>query len=211
MNRAIRALGAAGLCIAAACSSVRYGDPTDEETVNIGYGVTDRQRIVEEMVGSLKESPALSYFDHSGKGEDKRVIIYVGGVENRTSEHIDTTGITDVIREQLLESGRFRFPAGELGQNEIGEQVRFQQGSGRVDPAQAKEFGKQIGADMILYGVMRSIEKDRGRSLESGGVKTERVDYQFVLNAVNIETGEIVWSKSKDLTKTAKTGLFGST
>ena len=197
------------LVAAASCSSVRYGDPNEEETVNIDYGVTDRQRIVDEMVQSLIESPNLAYFPHPGKGDDLRVIAYMGGVENRTSEHIDTSGITDSIRTSLL--GKFRFVGGAQGQAEIDEQVRFQQGSGKVNPDMAKKFGKQLGADVIFYGVLRSIEKERGRSFESGGVKTERVDYQFTLNCVNIETGEFLWSKQKDLTKTAKTGLFGST
>jgi hypothetical protein len=88
--------------------------------------------------------------------------------------------------------------------------VRFQQGSGRVDPDQARAFGKQIGADMVLYGNLRSIEKGRRRSLESGGVKTEDVFYQFNLELTNIETGEVVWADQKDIRKTKKTGLFGS-
>lgn len=202
---------ALGLCGLASCSSVRYGDPTEEETVNIDYGITDRQRIVEEMVNSLVESPALSYFEHPSKGADKRVMIVMGTLENKTSEHIDTGGISDSIREELFKSGKFRFTAGDQGQAAIEKQVRFQQGSGRVSQESAKAYGKQIGADVILYGTLRSIEKNRGRSFESGGVKTERTDYQFVLQAENIETGEIIWIESKDLTKTAKTGLFGRT
>ncbi len=192
------------------CSSVKYGDVNDEETLNIDYGITDRQRFADTMVQSLIESPALGYLQHPGKGDDLRVIVYMGGVANSTSEHIDTQGITDAIRTSLLKSGRFRFVAGKQGQSEIDEQIRFQQGSGKVNPAMAKETGKQLGADVVLYGVLRSIQKQRGRSFESGGVKTRRTDYQFVLNCENIETGEIVWSDIKDLTKSSKTGLFGS-
>ena len=197
------------LVAATSCSSVKYGDPNDEETVNIDYGITDRQRFAETMVNSLIESPALGYLQHPGKGDDLRIIVYMGGVENRTLEHIDTQGITDSIKTALLKSGRFRFVAGKQGQDEIGEQVRFQQGSGRVNPEMAKEFGKQLGADVVIYGTLRSIEKKRGRSFESGGVKTNRTDYQFVLQCDNIETGETIWMDEKEITKTSKTGLFG--
>lgn len=198
------------LCIATvSCSSNKYGDPTEEETLTIGYGVTDRQRMTDTMVQSLIESPSLGYLDHSSKGDDLRIIVYMGGVENRTMEHIDTTGITDSITTSLLKSGRFRFAVDRQGQDEIDEQVRFQQGSGKVDPAAAKEFGKQIGADVILYGVLRSIQKKKGGSLESGGVRTRRTDYQFVLRCENIETGELMWIDEKDITKLEKTGLFG--
>jgi hypothetical protein len=202
---------AVALSALAACSSVRYGDATAEETVNISYGSTDLQRIAAEMVESLNDSPQLAYLAHPGKTDDQRIIVYMGGVRNETSEHIQTDGITDSIRTALLKGGKFRFVASEQGQDELGDQVRFQQGSGRVNPEMAKAFGKQLGADMVLYGNMRSIEKKRGRSIESGGVKTEDVYYQFVLNAVNIETGEIIWSEDTELRKTAKTGLFGRT
>lgn len=192
---------------ATSCSSTRYGDPTDEETLNVDYGSTDRQRFADTMINSLLESPGLRYMPNGG--DDPRLKIYMGGVDNRTSEHIDTLGITDAIRVSLMQSGRFRFVTPEQGQEELAEQVRFQQGSGRVDPNQAKAFGKQLGADVILFGRLFSIEKKKGRSFESGGVKTERTDYQFVLEAVNIETAETIWIEQREITKTQKTGLFG--
>jgi len=118
--------------LAASCSSIRYDDPGRVETLTIDYGSTDLQTLSADMVDSLISTPALNYLDNSGKGEDKRVIVYTGGVENRTSEHIDTEGITDKIQTALLKSGKFRFVAAKAGQAEIGDQVRFQQESGRV-------------------------------------------------------------------------------
>jgi uncharacterized protein (TIGR02722 family) len=192
-----------------ACSSTRYEDPDKVETVTIDYGSTDLQSLAGAMSQSLTASPGLNYLDHSGKGEDKRVIAYMGGVENRTSEHIDTQGIMDSIQTSLFKTGKFRFVARKQGQSEIGDQVAFQQGSGRVDPAQAKAFGKQLGADVVVYGTLRSIEKHKGRSIESGGTKKDDVYYQFVLECVNIETGETLWMEQKELRKVQKTGLFG--
>ena len=193
----------------ASCSSLRYGDPEAQETVSREFGSTDLQSFASGMVDSLIRAPQLSYLDHSSKGDDKRVIVYMGGVRNRTSEHIDTSGITDSIRVALLKSGKFRFVATDQGQDEVGDQVRFQQDSGRVDPAQARAFGKQVGADVVLLGTLRSIEKSRGRSFETGGVRTDDVYYQFVLECVNIETGEVIWLEEEELRKTEKTGIFG--
>jgi len=193
----------------AGCSSTRYGDPKGVETVNIDWGSTDLQTFSEKMVKSLLEAPQLAYLNTAGKGDDKRIIAYMGGVRNDTSEHINLEAVTDSIRTELLRSGRFRFVADSKGQNEIGDQVRFQNESGRVNPEMAKKFGKQLGADVVLYGTLSSIEKKKGRSLESAGTKTEDVYYQFVLNCVNIETGEIIWAEKGDIRKTQKTGLFG--
>ena len=199
---------ALGIVLAASCSSVRYDDPEKVETVNIDFGSTDLQTLAQEMVQSLVESPALSSFEHPSKGADQRVILYMGGVDNRTTEHIDTDGILDKMRVSLLSSGKFRIATTTQGQDEIGDQVRFQQGSGRVDPAQAKAFGRQVGADMVLYGTLRSITKKRGSSLEDVQ-STKDVYYQFVLETVDIETGEVMWANESEIRKVRKRGPFG--
>jgi len=194
-----------------ACSSIGYDDPGRTETLTIDYGSTDLQTLAGGMVESLVAAPALNYLDTSGKTDDKRIIMYVGDVENRTAEHIDTQGITDKIQNQLLKSGKFRFVAAGAGQDEIGDQVRFQQGSGRVREDMMREFGKQFGADVILYGTLRSIDKKKGSSIESGGTRKQDVYYQFVLKCVNIDTAEILWIEEEELRKTGRTGIFGRT
>jgi uncharacterized protein (TIGR02722 family) len=192
-----------------ACSSVKYGDPSETETVNIDFGSTDLQNFSATMVKSLADSPQLAYLDGPGKREDKRIWLYMGGIDNRTQEHIDTQAIMERIQAELFKTGRFRFPAADQAQKQIGDQVHFQN-EGRFDPQTAKQFGKQIGADMILYGSLVSIEKSKGRSIESGLSKLEDVFYQFTLKAVNIETGEDVWVDLKDIRKKQRTGIFGS-
>jgi len=197
------------LAAAVSCSSVKYDDPDKVETLTIDFGSTDLKTLAADMVESLNASPRLAYMDKPEKGSDKRIIMYMGTVNNRTSEHIDTEGITDAIRSSLLQGGRFRFVASKQGQEEIGEQVRFQQGSGRVDPAQARAFGKQMGAEVVLTGTLRSIEKTKGRTLEGGMTKKEDVYYQFVLECVDVETGESIWMNIKDIRKGEKRGIFG--
>jgi uncharacterized protein (TIGR02722 family) len=210
MKRTHLFLALVPLSAAASCSSTKYSDPEATETINVDWGSTDLQTLSTKMTTSLKDSPSLAYFDRPEKGQDKRVIAYMGGIQNETSEHINTSDIGEVIRTDLLQTGRFRFAADKSGQDEIGDQVRFQQESGRVDPAKAMAFGKQIGAEVIIYGSLSSIEKKKGRSIESGGQKLEDTYYLFVLNAVNVESGEIIWSDKGQIRKTQKTGLFSS-
>jgi penicillin-binding protein activator len=197
------------LLLIASCSSIRYDDPGRVETLTIDYGSTDLQTLAGEMVESLVASPQLNYLDNSGKTDDKRVIVYTGNVENRTNEHIDTEGITDKIQTALLKSGKFRFVADRAGQAEIDGQIRLQ--AGRVREDMLRELGKQNGADVILYGTLRSIEKRKGSSLESGGTRKVDVYYQFVLKCVNIDTAEILWQEEQELRKTERTGIFGRT
>jgi uncharacterized protein (TIGR02722 family) len=163
------------------------------------------------MVESLISAQQLNYMENPGKGDDKRIIVYTGTVENRTREHIDTQGITDKMQTALLKSGKFRFVAEKAGQGEIEEQVRFQQETGRVREDMMRAFGKQLGADVILYGTLRSIDKKKGSSIESGGTRKQDVYYQFVLKCVNIDTAEVLWQEEAELRKTERTGIFGRT
>ena len=128
----MRRLALIPLALAASCSSLRYDDPGRVETLTIDYGSTDLQTLSAEMVESLIQAPQLHYLENPGKGDDKRIIVLTGSVENRTSEHIDTQGITDKMQTALLKSGKFRFVAEKAGQGEIEDQVRFQQETGRV-------------------------------------------------------------------------------
>ena len=208
MKQLLIALTACAVLGACSSSRVRYDDPAKVETVNIDFGSTDLQQLAGAMVRSMLDAPALARDEKPGP--DDRIIVYAAGVNNRTSEHIDTSGIQDKIRTALLQSGRFRLAATQQGQDELAEQVRFQQGSGRVDPAQANAFGRQIGADTVLHGTLRSIEKGRKRNLEDAMQKTEDVYYQFVLELTDIETGEVIWINEKEIRKTKKTGIFGA-
>ena len=211
MKPSHRILVLAGLALAAGCSSIDYDDPNRVETLTIDYGSTDLQTLSADMVESLVASPALSYLENPGKDNDKRIIMYIGDVENRTAEHIDTQGITDKMQASLFKSGKFRFVAADAGQAEIGDQVRFQQESGRVREDMMREFGRQLGADVVLYGTLRSIDKKKGSSIESGGVRKQDVYYQFVLKCANIDTGELIWLEEAELRKTGRTGIFGRT
>ena len=194
---------------AAACSSTRYGDAKAEETVDINWGSTDLQRFSAKMASSMIEAPQLAYMASAGKGDDKRIVMYMGGIRNETSEHINLESVADSIRVEMQRTGKFRFVASQQGQGEITDQLHFQNDMNRVNPEMAKKTGKQLGADVVLYGRLYSIEKKKGRSIESGGVKTEDLYYHFVFDCVNIETGEIIWSDKGDIRKTQKTGIFG--
>ncbi|MEX1025269.1 MAG: penicillin-binding protein activator LpoB [Planctomycetota bacterium] len=196
---------------AVSCSSIDYGDPEAEETLTIDYGSTDLQSLAADMVESLNAAPGLSFLEKPGKGDDTRLLVYMGGVENKTSEHIDTAGITDKMQAALMKQGKFRFVAAQPGQNEIGEQVRFQQGSGRVREEMQREFGKQLGADVVVYGSLRSIDKRRGGSVENLGTRRQDKFFQFVLKAADIDTGELIWVEESEIRKSARTGLFGRT
>ena len=204
-------LAAATLLVGSGCSSLGYGDPEATETVTIEFGSTDLQTFASTMAESLLASPNLSFMDTSAKGDDKRVIAVQGGIANETREHINTAQILREMNETIVNSGRMRLVAGaeNNGQDLIAERVRFDQDSGRVRADMAKEFGKQLGADVVIYGALSDIYKERGRSIERLGSKRKDLFYQFSMSAVNVETGEILWTKTTDIRKKETVSLFG--
>lgn len=199
-------LAAAGLLLAS-CSSISYEDPDRVETLTIDYGSTDLQAFAQSMAESLIADRDLDFVGLDGQG--RRYQIVLGDIQNATHQHMDTLAIADSIQTALVQSDKFVVLASDLGQDEIGERVRFEQGSGRVDTTQATAFGRQLGADLVLFGRIISIDKKTGRTLASGGYRKEDVYYKFSFQAVDVETAVIVWMDEKEIVKFESRGIFG--
>ncbi len=171
---------------------VQYGDATAVETLTSDFGSTDLQMIASDMVESLLSFPPIQ--DLQG-----RPVMFVDTVKNKTMEHIDTESITDTISTKILRSGKFRL-ADMTKVDAIREQLAYQD-SGMVDPDTAVRFGKQIGAEFMLYGNFSSIEKSAGR--------VKDVYYKFTLKLMNVETGIVEWADEKEIRKSETRKTFG--
>jgi len=179
------------------CSTtkVSYGDASEVETVTADFGSTDLQQIATSMVESLLSFPPMVEIT-----SQRRPVIFVDRIRNKTTEHIDTESITDTITTRLLRSGKFRFV--DMSKVEaVRKQLEFQHGSGMVNPETAVRTGRQIGAEYMLYGNLSSIVKKKGG--------TKDVYYKFTLKLMNLENGLIEWSDEKEIRKTRKRSLFG--
>lgn len=189
------ALLASAILLTGCANKVSYGDATDTETVTVDFGSTDLQMIAQQMVDDLLTFPPVVQLT-----ANRRPVVFVDQVQNRTTEHIDTESVTDSIRTKLIQSGKFRFVDMKVVEN-VRKQLDFQQDSGMVDPETAVRVGNQVGAEFMLYGALTSIVKRDG--------KTKDVYYKFTLNLMNLESGIIEWSSEKEIRKTKKRSLFG--
>jgi uncharacterized protein (TIGR02722 family) len=186
-------LGVCAVVLSGCQTNVDYGDAYAVETLTVDFGSTDLQMIAEKMVDSLVRTPVLG---------TERPVVYVHEIKNKTMEHIDTKNITDKIRVALLRSGKARFTASSDIPDDLIAQIESQSASrGIVDPATAKRFGKQVGADMMIFGEFTSINKKEGR--------TKDIYYKFTMNLVDIESGLIEWADEKEIRKSSKRPLIG--
>jgi hypothetical protein len=174
---------------------VTYLDTRDEETTTVDFGSTDLQRISKTMVDSLLEFGPIVEMTRN-----RRPVVFVDQIKNKTMEHIDLESVTNSIRSGIIQSGKFRF----VDMNKVDalhEQLRHQNQLSVVDASTAKSFGKQVGADLMLYGSLSSIEKQSGR--------VKDVYYKFTLNLMDIETGLIEWAGEKEIRKMGKRRAVG--
>lgn len=176
-------------------SHVDYGDAQARETVTTDFGSTDLQMIAAKMVDDMMVFPPVVAMTR-----ERRPVMFVDRVKNKTSEHIDTESITDTIQSKLINAGKFRFVDMSVV-DRVRQQLEYQQDSGMVDQSTAAQMGRQIGAEFMLYGNLSSIVK-RDDS-------TKDVYYKFTLKLLNIQTGIIEWSGEKEIRKTRTRSLFG--
>lgn len=186
------------LSLLAGCANktvVKYGDAEALETTSINFGSTDLQKIAQQMTESLLQSPVVGTVT-----ANKRPIVFVDTVKNKTSEHIDTESLTDSISTQLLRSGKFRF-VDMTKVSAVREQLNYQNEGGLVDPNKAVQFGKQVGAEYMLYGNLASIVKTNADKSD--------VYYKFTMRLMDLESGLIEWADETEIRKTSDKKLVG--
>lgn len=192
MNKVILATSIAlSVLVISGCTNksvVRYGDAAAVETTDISFGSTDLQKVAGQMTDSLLVSPVVGTLT-----ANTRPVIFVENIKNKTSEHIDTESITDSISTKLLRSGKFRF----VDMTRVAaarEQIQYQNTGGMVDASKAIQFGKQVGAEYMLYGNLSSIVK-------SNKDKSD-VYYKFTLRLMDLESGLVEWADETEIRKT---------
>ncbi|MGK0306331.1 MAG: hypothetical protein ACI8UG_002086 [Gammaproteobacteria bacterium] len=193
-------VSAIGLSISllAGCANktvVSYGDASAVETTDINFGSTDLQKIADQMTESLIQSPVVGTMT-----ANKRPIVFVDTVKNKTSEHIDTESLTDSISTQLLRSGKFRF-VDMTKVTAVREQLNYQNEGDLVNPNKAVQFGKQVGAEYMLYGNLASIVKTNSDKSD--------VYYKFTMRLMDLESGLVEWADETEIRKTSSKKLLG--
>jgi hypothetical protein len=174
---------------------VSYGDVTAMQTVSTDFSSSDLQQIAGTMVDSLLIFPEVVEV-----ANQRRPVLLVEVVKNKTMQHIDTESVTDTIRTKLIRSGKFRFIDRTTDDAAVNE-IKTQQNSGLVDKAKSVAVGQQYGAEYILTGNISEIEQSSNRVRD--------VYYKFTLNLKNLTTGILEWSDEKEIRKTAKRRAFG--
>lgn len=161
-----------------------YDDVDKENNLNDLWSETDMQKVVADLVASMTQSYDIS-------NAKRPPIVMVTKLQNKTSEHIDTQSIMDMVRVELSRGGRVSFVDKEA-REDVAAEYEYQ-GAGNMSEESKKSKGGQIGADFIINGRLDSIVQQAG--------KDKSVYYKVTLNLTNLKTNVITWSDYKQLRK----------
>lgn len=166
-------------------------DPDTQIDLSGRWNDTDSRMVAEKMVNDLFVSQR---FKEYAEQRNKKPVIVVGMIRNKTSEHIDAANyikkfemaIYNQNAADLVESDEFR----DQLRKERAEQQDF------ADPATIAQWGKETGADLMLFGEMTS-ETDTHNNRRV-------VNYITTLFLTNVETNKRVWYGQHEIKKLVK-------
>ncbi len=169
-----------------------YDDVNEENLLDDRWSETDMQKVVNNLVTKMLQNRAI-------KNAKVPPIVMVTQLQNKTSEHIDTQSVMDMVRVELTNSGGVRFVDKEA-RDDVSSEYEYQN-SGMVSKETQKTKGGQIGADFIINGRLDSITKDIN--------KQKTVYYKITLNMTNLKTNIIEWTGHEQLRKAYKKRRMG--
>ncbi len=190
------ALVVAAAVTLSACATTRSIDPDSQVHYDASYDFSDKDLIVNHLSESL-----VQFVDDS----NVRPVIISYGIGNQTSEHINTSGISDDLRLALVQSNRYQL-INDAQRANIEDEKAFQK-TGAVAESQRIAQGRQLGADYILGGTLRSIVKEQPRQIRL--TKKKLVHYSLNLELTSTETGAIAWADKVEIARESSRPIIG--
>lgn len=170
----------------------QYDDVNRENLMNDQWSETDMQVVVKSMVDSLVAHPLIA-------NAKTPPTVIITKLTNKTSEHIDTESIMDMVSTELTNSGKVSF-VNKQAREDISNEYDYQN-NGSTSEETKKGPGGQTGADYLIDGRLDSIVQEVG--------KDKSVYYKLTLNMTNLKKATIAWSNQKQIRKTFKKKSVG--
>jgi len=174
------------------CSrSVTRIDPSEQIDLSGRWNDSDSRQVADQMIHDLFKSDTFKkYADELGR----KPVIVVGIIKNKTTEHIDAGNYVKKFEFVIHNSGFADLVESDEFRNKLREERAGQQDF--ADPATVAKWGKEIGADVMLFGEMNS-ETDSYQ-------KKKVVNYITTLFLTDIETNKRIWYGQNEIKKFVK-------
>lgn len=193
MKKIIIALSTIGVLISTSCGNrkIERIDPNTATDISGRWNDTDSKLVAEEMTKDVLNRPWISTFE---KKANRKPVVIIGSVRNKTSEYIDATGFIKNMEVAFINEGRVSVVQSADERNQVRDERNDQQTFSSEETK--KKWGKEKGADFMMNGVITSITDEYK--------KMKTVAYQINLELTDLETNEKVWIGQKQIKKTVK-------
>lgn len=166
-------------------------DPSTEIDLSGRWNDTDSRKVADQIIYDLFDSDKFKTYS---KDLGRKPAIIVGLIRNKTSEHIDSENFVKKFEIVIHNSD----VADIVESDEFRDKLRVErtQQQDFADPATAKQFGKELGADLMLFGEMTA---------ETDVYNNRRVvNYITTVFLTDVETGRRVWYGQNEIKKFVK-------
>jgi len=180
------------LVLLASCSrSVTRVNPDTQIDLSGRWNDSDSRMVADKMISDLLNSDR---FKEYAKNAGRKPAIVVGLIKNKTSEHIDADNYVKKLEMAIYNSNL----ADLIESEEFRDKLRLERTEQQdfADPATVAKFGKEIGANLMLFGEMTS---------ETDVYNSKRVvNYVTTLYLTDMETNKRVWYGQQEIKKLVK-------
>ena len=179
------------LLLASCSRSVTRIDPGQSVDLSGRWNDTDSRQVASTMISKLLASGS---FKEYAQQLGKKPAILVGSVLNKTSEHIDSDNYIKKLELAIFNSGM----ADLVESDTFRDKIRVERVNQRdfADPSTVAQWGKEVGANLMLLGEMTS-ETDVYQ-------KKRVVNYVATLFLTDMETNKRVWYGQEEIKKYVK-------
>lgn len=180
------------LLVLSACAStkVKRVDAGTQIDLSGYWNDTDVRIVCNSLINDCLSNPRV---DQAIRASRSTPVVLVGRFRNESDEQINTEIISSIMEMAIFNSGKLDFVAGGDLREELRAE-RFDQQQGHTSDATAAAFGKEVGADFLLTGTVRTI-------IDREGNQTVRT-YFVTAEMTNIETNQRIWiGQNNDIKK----------
>jgi penicillin-binding protein activator len=163
-------------------------DPGQQIDLSGRWNDSDSRQVANKMITELLASE--KYKDYA-KTLGKKPAIIVGLIKNKTSEHIDASNYIKKMELAIFNSGVADLVESDAFRDKIREERAQQQDF--ASPETVSQWGKETGANLMLFGEMTS-ETDVYN-------KKRVVNYVTTLFLTDMETNKRIWYGQEEIKK----------
>jgi uncharacterized protein (TIGR02722 family) len=164
-------------------------DPGKQVDLSGRWNDTDSRLVAQEMIQDCLNRPWIGNFGKSHNG--KKPVVIIGIVNNKTSELIEAEVFIKNMEREFINTGLVRVVENATFREKLRQERADQQEF--ASPETQKKWGRELGADYMLFGVISSIVDSYNRR--------QVTFYQVNLELADLETNEKVWIGEKQIKK----------